>query len=67
MKAETLAKFQGKKVRIFLSNGRLYNGIVQKVEDDCLEMIDKFNLDVVISIGVIQQVEVINEQVKTEA
>jgi len=40
---DRLKKLIGKKVFLQISGDRIYNGVIQEVSEDMIQMIDKFN------------------------
>lgn len=61
-KKETLLKYKNKKVRIYLTNNKLYTGRILSVSDDVCEMLDKFGLNVTVSNDAVQQLELLGEE-----
>jgi len=57
MKKELIKKYLNKRVRLNLSNHKVYTGEILDVDDDCLELLDKYGLNVTIANEIVVEIQ----------
>lgn len=61
MKREDLEFYEKKKIKIILRNTYQYTGVIKKINEDSIVLLDKFNKYITISIPDISQIEEVRE------
>ena len=57
MRSSEILKYEGKNVFLKLKNGYHYTATIVKINDDSIEIIDKYHIEKIIDIGHIAEIE----------